>query len=206
VAALLMSILQRADVVILVVLSDSATLGQYVAATQVFFLLLMIATGVAQAAFPWIVRRMQRGEMPLRLLGRWTVALGVFATALAFAASWGSPMAFSVLFGPRLEAGAGPFSILVWAIVPAFATIPASLAIDALNLQRVHVLNASVMVTLSVALNLAWIPTMGTTGAAWAAVVSWGYALCGGAPIAFLMIRRRQRELRNEHAGNAGVA
>jgi len=167
------------------------------------FLLLLMATGLAQAAFPWIVRRMHRGEMPLRALGNWTAVLGLLSTVIAIAASAGAPVAFPILFGPDLAEGAASFRILVWAIVPAFTTIPLSLAIDALNLQKVHVLNASAMVTISVALNLTWIPSMGGIGAAWAAVVSWGYALLVGAPIALLMIRRRQRDSRSDGAGES---
>ena len=206
VAALLMNVVQRVDVVLLAVLSDPRSLARYVAAVQVFFLLLLIATGLAQAAFPWIVRRMHRGEMPLRALGKWTAALGLLSTVIAIAASAGAPVVFPTLFGPDLAQGAAAFRILVWAIVPAFATIPLSLAIDALNLQKVHVLNASAMVTISVALNLTWIPSMGASGAAWAAVVSWGYGLLVGAPIAFLMIRRRQKALRRDGAGESKSA
>jgi|RifCSP13_1_1023834.scaffolds.fasta_scaffold07393_4 O-antigen/teichoic acid export membrane protein len=201
VAALLMNIVQRVDVVLLAVLSDPRSLAGYVAAVQVFFLLLLMATGLAQAAFPWIVRRMHRGEMPLRALGKWTAALGLLSTVIAIAASAGAPVVFPTLFGPDLAQGAAAFRILVWAIVPAFTTIPLSLAIDALNLQKVHVLNASAMVTINVGLNLTWIPSMGASGAAWAAVVSWGYALLVGAPIAFLMIRRRQRKSRRDALG-----
>jgi len=196
VAALLMGVMLRVDVVLLAVLSDPASLARYVAAAQVFFLLLLIATGVAQAAFPWIVRLMHNGEMPLRALWKWTGILGALSTAIAAAAWAGAPVAFSFLFGGELSEGAAAFRILVWAIVPTFTTIPSSLALDALNLQKVHILNASVMATINVALNLAWIPSMGASGAAWAAVASWGYGLFVGAPIAFLVIRRHQRESR----------
>jgi len=196
VAALLMTMVQRVDVVLLAVLSDPASLARYVAAAQVFFLLLLIATGLSQAAFPWTVRRMHRREMTLRALWKWTAVLGALSTAIAIVASVSAPVAFSFLFGPELSEGAALFRILVWAIVPAFTTIPSSLAIDALNLQKLHVVNASAMAIISVALNLAWIPPMGASGAAWAAVASWGYALFVGAPVAFLMIRRHQREAR----------
>jgi len=196
VAALLMSVMQRVDVVLLAVLSDSASLARYVAAAQVFFLLLLIATGLAQAAFPWIVHRMHRGEMPFATLWKWTAVLGALSTAIALVASVGAPVAFSFLFGPQLSEGAALFRVLVWAIVPAFTTIPSSLALDALNLQKVHVLNAGAMAAINVALNLVWIPSMGASGAAWAAVASWGYALLVGAPIAFFLIRRHDRRSR----------
>ena len=199
-AALLLGGIQRVDVVLLAVLSDPVSLARYVAATQVLSLLLLTATGLAQAAFPYVVRRLHRGEMSLPILGKWTAVLGVLSSALALAASLSAPFVLPVLFGPRLGDSASIFAVLAWAIVPAFTAVPSSLALDALNLQKVHVANAAVMVGISLVLNFSWIPTMGAAGAAWAAVASWGYGLFVGVPIAFLVIRRHGRVPRTDGA------
>ena len=196
VAALLVSVMQRVDVVLLAVLSDPTNLARYVAAAQVFFLLLLISTAVAQAAFPWLVHRLHRGAMSLSTLAKWSAVLAVVSVAVGFAGFASAPLVFPFLFGADLGEGSAVFRILVWAFVPALATIPASLALDALNLQKVHIANATVMAGINVALNLMWIPSMGATGAAWAAVASWGFGLFGGVPIAFAILRRHQGRLR----------
>lgn len=192
-AALMIAIMQRADIVLLAVLSDSMNLAWYIAAAQVFFLLLLVATGLATAAFPWIVQRLNREEMQSRELWQWTAILGVVSVGIALGVLVSAPALFAFLFGEGLAEGAASLRILAWAFVPTLTTIPFSLALDALNLQKVHVVNASVMLGINVALNLSWIPSMGANGAALAAVASWGYGLVAGVPIAYFAIRHRQR-------------
>jgi len=190
VAAILATVQQRIDVVLLAILADPTSLAHYVAAAQVFFLLLLLASGVAQAAFPWLVPRLNRGEVPLRRIGMWTVVLGLLAALVAAGASLAASSVFPFLFGANLGAGAALFQILVWAFVPALATIPAALALDALNLQKIHVANAAVMAGITVALDAVWIPAFGAMGAAWATVAGWMFGLFGGVPIAFVVLRR----------------
>jgi len=135
---------------------------------------------------------MNRGEIPLRRLAIWTAVLALLAIPLAAVASYTAPAFFPLLFGPVLGEGASVFRILVWAFVPALASIPAALALDATNLQKVHVANAAVMAAIAVAPNLAWIPSLGAVGAAWAAVAAWSYGPLVAVPIAFLVLRRHR--------------
>lgn len=191
VAALLGTVHSRIDQVMLSLLSTAGELAAYVAAAQVFSLLLLSASALSQAAFPWLVPQLSKGELPLRRLVLWSLGLLGLGSLAAFAAGLASPALFSWLFpAAEFRRSAEVFPLLVWSFVPAVAAIPVSLALDALDLQRIHVMNAAAMASLNIFLNLLMIPGLGAAGSAWASVAAWSFGYIVGVPVGLHYLAR----------------
>ena len=93
-------------------------------------------------------------------------------------------------FGPKFAESIVFINILIIGFAINLVTIPTSLLLDATNLQKVHVVNATYLTGANIGLNWILIPTIGALGAAYATTISQSLGAILGIPIALFFLRR----------------
>ncbi|MGZ8875924.1 MAG: hypothetical protein ACXW1F_05470, partial [Halobacteriota archaeon] len=103
----------------------------------------------------------------------------------------GQVMVFA--FGPNFADSIVFINILIIGFAVNLVTIPTSLLLDATNLQKVHVLNATYLTGVNIGLNWILIPTIGALGAAFSTTISQSIGAVLGIPIALYFLKRAHR-------------
>lgn len=158
----------RVDVPLLEWLRGPETVGLYSTAYRIFETAGLLSTAVMAGVFPNLVRAAPHPWIFGWQVRRWALLLAVMGLA-ATALGWilGPPV-IRIAFGERY-ADAGPLlRILVLAIPPMFVSALLSQALIALGRPWRSTAAFGVALAVNVAVNLALIPSLGATGAAWA--------------------------------------
>lgn len=177
VAALLAQVYYNFDTILLGVLKDSETVGQYGAAYLVVTLLLTGAFLLAATYQPILARTFAADRAGLaRHLRRLTAAallLGVLVPAgVALAAG---PI-IRILFGEEFAPAAGPLIVLTASLPFAYLGMAYGTALVAAGLQRHMMVATAIGAVVNVVANLLLIPPLGMMGAAIVTVISYAAA------------------------------
>src|SRR5450759_4504101 len=194
-AGMLGFIWQRIDTIMISLLSNSAMtqVGLYTPAVNYVGIGDMAVIALTGAFFPIISkaaheRKISRKELS-KYFGYLAVA-GLVAVGITYAFG-GQVMIFA--FGPNFADSIVFINILIIGFAVNLVTIPTSLLLDATNLQKVHVLNATFLTGVNIGLNWILIPTIGALGAAFATTISQSLGAVLGIPIALYFLKRAHR-------------
>jgi O-antigen/teichoic acid export membrane protein len=194
-AGMLGFIWQRIDTIMISLLSNSAMtqVGLYTPAVNYVGIGDMAVIALTGAFFPIISkaaheRKISRKELS-KYFGYFAVA-GLVAVGITYAFG-GQVMVF--FFGPNFADSIVFINILIIGFAVNLVTIPTSLLLDATNLQKVHVLNATYLTGVNIGLNWILIPTIGALGAAYATTISQSLGAVLGIPIALYFLKRAHR-------------
>jgi O-antigen/teichoic acid export membrane protein len=195
IAGMLGFIWQRIDTIMISLLSNSAMtqVGLYTPAVNYVGIGDMAVIALTGAFFPIISkaaheRKISRKELS-KYFGYFAVA-GLVAVGITYAFG-GQVMVF--FFGPNFADSIVFINILIIGFAVNLVTIPTSLLLDATNLQKVHVLNATYLTGVNIGLNWILIPTIGALGAAYATTISQSLGAVLGIPIALYFLKRAHR-------------
>jgi O-antigen/teichoic acid export membrane protein len=193
IAGMLGYIWQRIDTVMISLLSNMTQVGLYTPAVNYVGIGDMAVIALTSAFFPIISkaahgRRISKKEL-FKYFGYFAIA-GLVAIGVTYAFG-GQVMIFA--FGPKFADSIVFINILIIGFAINLVTIPTSLLLDATDLQKVHVLNATYLTGVNIGLNWILIPTIGALGAAYATTISQSLGAVLGIPIALYFLRRSQR-------------
>ena len=192
-AGMLGFIWQRIDTIMISLLSNMTQVGLYTPAVNYVGIGDMAVIALTGAFFPIISkaaheRRISKKELS-KYFGYFAVA-GLVAVGVTYAFG-GQVMIFA--FGPKFADSIVFINILIIGFAVNLVTIPTSLLLDATNLQKVHVLNATYLTGVNIGLNWILIPTIGALGAAYATTISQSLGAVLGIPIALYFLKRAHR-------------
>lgn len=165
---------ERLDLFLLAALAaDPVQVGLYAVAVQVANRIRMLPLALGSALYPELsdITRTDRDALAVRALRVAVVGVVVAASAIAVVAGPVVPALFGAGFAEAL--------LPLWVLLPATVAYSAQLVLvryfQAIDRQRVNLAAQLGGLAVNVALNTAWIPGWGATGAAAASLVS--YAL-----------------------------
>jgi O-antigen/teichoic acid export membrane protein len=192
-AGMLGFIWQRIDTIMISLLSNMTQVGLYTPAVNYVGIGDMAVIALTGAFFPIISkaaheRRISKKELS-KFISYFAVA-GLVAVGVTYAFG-GQVMIFA--FGPKFADSIVFINILIIGFAVNLVTIPTSLLLDATNLQKVHVLNATYLTGVNIGLNWILIPTIGALGAAYATTISQSLGAVLGVPIALYFLKRAHR-------------
>jgi O-antigen/teichoic acid export membrane protein len=194
-AGMLGFIWQRIDTIMISLLSNSAMtqVGLYTPAVNYVGIGDMAVIALTGAFFPIISKaahekKISRKELS-KYFGYFAVA-GLVAVGITYAFGGQVTVFF---FGPNFADSIVFINILIIGFAVNLVTIPTSLLLDATNLQKVHVLNATYLTGVNIGLNWILIPTIGALGAAFSTTISQSLGAVLGIPIALYFLKRAHR-------------
>jgi O-antigen/teichoic acid export membrane protein len=192
-AGMLGFIWQRIDTIMISLLSNMTQVGLYTPAVNYVGIGDMAVVALTSAFFPIISkaaheRKISNKELS-KYFGYFAVA-GLVAVGITYA--FGGPVMIFA-FGPKFTESIVFINILIIGFAVNLVTIPTSLLLDATNLQKVHVLNATYLTGVNIGLNWILIPTIGALGAAYATTISQSLGAVLGIPIALYFLKRAHR-------------
>jgi O-antigen/teichoic acid export membrane protein len=171
--AVLVVVYFRIDSVMLFAMKGPEVLGQYGAAYRVMEAGLLIPITLAGTALPavarWLGTRadevLAAGTRAIHFLAMLAVPATIFGAALG-------PTLFVALYGPEFAEAGAIFRVLVFTLVPVFASSVTSSLIAGGPRPVVNTYIALLMVVLNIGLNWLLIPTWSGAGAAVATVIT----------------------------------
>ncbi len=192
-AGMLGFIWQRIDTIMISLLSNMTQVGLYTPAVNYVGIGDMAVIALTSAFFPIITkaaheRKISKKEL-FKYFGYFAVA-GLVAVGVTYAFG-GQVMVFA--FGPKFADSIVFINILIIGFAVNLVTIPTSLLLDATDLQKVHVINATYLTGVNIGLNWILIPTIGALGAAYATTISQSLGAVLGIPIALYFLKRAHR-------------
>jgi O-antigen/teichoic acid export membrane protein len=174
-------IYSRLDTILLQQLLGPRAVGQYGVAVRVMEVLFVIPGVLGTTIFPSIARNLRAHPAMVVTRGlkaiRWLVLASL---PVAVAGSLVGPALFGPVFGREFGASGPAFQILVWTVVPVFASIVTSSIIAAGARPIVNTYLAAGMVLLNLVGNLVLIPRYGISGAAAVRLATEWVGLIGG--------------------------
>ncbi len=189
-AALLGTIWQKIDTIMISLLLDMRSVGLYTPAVNFVGIGDMAVVAVTGAFFPVVSRAVhQRGitkKELFRYASYFTIA-GIVITVVTFA--FGGQLIYYTV-GPKFMESVDFLNVLVVGFAIGLIAVPTALLLDATNNQKVHVLNATYMSVANFGLNLYLIPIIGAIGAAYSTSISRGLGTVLGIPIALYFLKR----------------
>ncbi len=162
--ALLGMLYQRLNIYMLSVLTDSTQTGLYSAAARVVEASKTAHLAVFAALYPALAQSLQKGE---RMHGYFKFLMaGAIFIAVSLAA-FANPLTV-LLFGNEFGASSEVLKILAWTLIP--FTINSYFTLSFLASKREKIVGRALGLSLlgALILNLAWIPSRGPEGGAWA--------------------------------------
>jgi len=189
-AALLGTIWQRIDTIMISLLIDMRSVGLYTPAVNFVGVGDMAVVALTGAFFPVLSRAVHKRRIAKKELFRYvsyfTIA-GVVVIVMTFA--FGNQLIYYTV-GPKFTESVGFLNILIVGFAIGLVAVPTALLLDATNNQKVHVLNATYMSLANFGLNLYLIPIMGAIGAAYSTSISRVLGTVLGVPIALYFLKR----------------
>jgi len=181
----------RIDQVFIKHMIDANAVGIYDAAVRVAELWTFIPGMLLAALSPAIVnaKSVSEGLYDIRL-GRLAVLLTFITVVIATVVSTLAPWIIHMLYGEAFMGGAGVLRIYIWAFVGTSLGILITQYLVTENLRRILAYIAFAPMLVNIALNIAWIPKYGISGAAYATLIS--YSLI---PFMLLFFRPTRRRL-----------
>jgi O-antigen/teichoic acid export membrane protein len=190
IAGMLGFIWQRIDTIMISLLSNMTQVGLYTPAVNYIGIGDMAVLALTGAFFPIISRAAHERRISKKELSKY---LGYFAVAgfviVVVTYAFGGHLMI-LAFGPKYADSIVFINILVIGFAVNLVTIPTSQLLDATNLQKVHVLNATYLTGTNIGLNWILIPTIGALGAAYATTISQSLGAALGIPIALYFLKR----------------
>jgi O-antigen/teichoic acid export membrane protein len=189
-AGMLGFIWQRIDTIMISLLSDMTQVGLYTPAVNYIGIGDMAVLALTGAFFPIISRAAHERRISKKELSKYVgyFAVAGFVIAVVTYAFGGHLMILA--FGPKFAESIVFINILIIGFAVNLVTVPTSLLLDATNLQKVHVLNATYLTGTNIGLNWILIPTIGALGAAYATTISQSLGAALGIPIALYFLKR----------------
>jgi O-antigen/teichoic acid export membrane protein len=179
--SILMVVYSRLDTVLLQQLMGPRAVGEYGVTVRVMELLFVIPGVLGTTIFPSIARNLlARPGLVLRHGVRGMRVLILASVPIALAGTFLGPGLFAPIFGAGFAPSGTAFRILVWTIVPVFASIVTSSIIAASRTPIVNTYLAAGMVLICLAGNLILVPRFGISGAAAVRLVTELSGLIGG--------------------------
>ena len=175
---LLATVYQRTSLYLLATMEGPSTTGWFSAALRVVEAPKFLHVSVLGALLPMMSqthalslcsRKLKDFSKIFSITWISLLALSTLAAALLFA--FGSPI-ISMLFGERFGPSVEVLKILSWGLIPFTVSQYLGVRLLAAGRERQIVIALGIGLAALVILSLAWIPTWGSTGAAWAAVAA----------------------------------
>ena len=189
-AALLGTIWQRIDTIMISLLLDMRSVGLYTPAVNFVGVGDMAVVAVTGAFFPVLSkavheRRITKKEL-FKYVSYFTIA-GIIIIVMTFA--FANQLIYYT-FGPKFTESVDFLNVLIVGFAIGLIAVPTALLLDATNNQKVHVLNATYMSLANFGLNLYLIPVVGAMGAAYSTSISRILGSVLGIPIALYFLKR----------------
>ncbi len=189
-AALLGTIWQKIDTIMISLLLDMRSVGLYTPAVNFVGIGDMAVVAVTGAFFPVLSkavhkRRITKKEL-FRYVSYFTIA-GIIIIVMTF--TFANQLIYYTV-GPKFIESVDFLNILVVGFAIGLIAVPTALLLDATNNQKVHVLNATYMSLANFGLNLYLIPIIGAIGAAYSTSISRILGTVLGVPIALYFLKR----------------
>jgi len=189
-AALLGTIWQRIDTIMISLLLDMRSVGLYTPAVNFVGVGDMAVVAVTGAFFPVLSkavheRRITKKEL-FKYVSYFTIA-GIIIIVMTFA--FANQLIYYT-FGPKFTESVDFLNVLIVGFAIGLIAVPTALLLDATNNQKVHVLNATYMSLANFGLNLYLIPVIGAIGAAYSTSISRILGSVLGIPIALYFLKR----------------
>jgi O-antigen/teichoic acid export membrane protein len=163
------TIFYRADLLLLTHWRSATEVGLYNAAYRFLDVTQALAAAGAGALLPHLARQ-GRGRSDTARRLPWLVMLAGAPVALGLLVFRAGII--HALYGPEYAPAAPILGVLALAVIPLAVNMLALAALAAADAMGEAALLYSTAAVLNVALNIAWIPSHGVTGAAWAALLS----------------------------------
>ena len=189
-AALLGTIWQKIDTIMISLLLDMRSVGLYTPAVNFVGIGDMAVVAVTGAFFPVLSkavhkRRITKKEL-FRYVSYFTIA-GIIIIVMTF--TFANQFIYYTV-GPKFIESVDFLNILIVGFAIGLIAVPTALLLDATNNQKVHVLNATYMSLANFGLNLYLIPIIGAIGAAYSTSISRILGTVLGVPIALYFLKR----------------
>ncbi len=189
-AALLGTIWQRIDTIMISLLIDMRSVGLYTPAVNFVGIGDMAVVAVTGAFFPVLSKAVHKRRITKKELFRYvlyfTIA-GIIIIVMTF--TFANQLIYYTV-GPKFAESVDFLNILIVGFAIGLIAVPTALLLDATNNQKVHVLNATYMSLANFGLNLYLIPIIGAIGAAYSTSISRILGTVLGVPIALYFLKR----------------
>lgn len=174
VSALAIVLYMRVDVIMLQHLAGADAVGTYTAAAKLSEVWYTLPIFLATSAFPTLIRLRERDPAEFLVkLRRFYFLLAWLAIGISLPLSLASGPAVALLYGSGYGQAAPVLAVHLWSSVAVFLGIGSSQYLLIENLQAIAMYRTCIGLVVNVALNLAWIPSHGALGAAWATLFSY---------------------------------
>jgi O-antigen/teichoic acid export membrane protein len=176
------------DTVILGIMRTDAETGWYAASYRVYEGLMYAPSALATVLTPRFSQMFVDDPKGLRaLFQRSLLASAATAVVVGGAAVLLARPMMLLFYGPAYEAAVPPLQVLAGGSIFVFCTWILHSAAIAINLDRRLVATTAIGLAANIALNIAFIPRWGITGAAWATVIAEAVSVT----LLFVQVRRR---------------
>jgi O-antigen/teichoic acid export membrane protein len=178
------------DTVILFIMRTDAETGWYAASYRVYEGLMYAPSAFSTVLTPRFSRLFVDDPSRMRTWFRRSM-LGSAAAALVIggAAVWLARPLMLLFYGPAYEAAVPPLQVLAGGVIFVFCTWILHSAAIAIHLDRRLVGTTAIGLVTNIALNIALIPPLGITGAAWATVIAEAVTVT----LLYIQVERRLR-------------
>lgn len=174
VSALLVTVYQKTDLVLIARWKNESEAGIYAAAMRIVELWWSVSTIAATAILPDLMRSSREGANYPGVLQRYLDLSAGLAVGAALVMSVAASLLVGILFGPDYAAASGILIIQFWAGVFVFLSVARARHLIAIKRRGVELWFSALGVGLNLGLNALLIPPFGALGAAWAGFTTQG--------------------------------
>jgi O-antigen/teichoic acid export membrane protein len=176
-SGLAIMIYMRIDQIMLGQMLGDQAVGVYSAAVRVSEVWYFVPIAIANSVFPSIIKAKGQGEMLYRQqVQRLFNFMSLLALMVALPMSFLSAWTIHLLFGDGFVGAGDVLAIHIWAGWFVFLGVASGKWFLVENLQRITFYRTLAGAVLNIVLNVALIPRLGISGAAWATVISQAFA------------------------------
>ncbi|AKM82207.1 TPA: flippase [Candidatus Berkelbacteria bacterium] len=173
IAGILATVYSTADKILVGSFINDAALGNYSVGTMLTNSWSFIATAITISVYPSIIyTKLNSVHLYERRMKKLYSLMVIMAIFMSLPISVFSHQIIYFLYGPKYDSAAIVLSIYVWTAVPAFLDIAGQKWLFAENLQKYLPIKTLIGSTVSIVLNLIFIPKYGVVGAAFVALLS----------------------------------
>ena len=173
---LLVAVINRASFILLERLSDLHQLGLFSAATKVTSILEVLPLTIMGTLYPLMSRYATQDPARLKSLYQKSVlTLAVLGFSAAILIKLASPLITRLIFGRAYTEAAPTLAVLVWSIASVYPAVCGGNLLISLGREKVSLFINVLAAILNVFLNFQMIPRWGAFGAAWVAVITYGF-------------------------------
>jgi len=156
---------------------DAHEVGVYSAAVRLVEIWYFVPVIICSSLFPAIINSMQTDrEKYIRRLRRLYIFLAGSAVVIAVPTTLLAPWLITLLYGPAYAGAVGVLQIYAWSGIGLFLTLGFNQYFLAENRLRILVGLSLASMCINIVLNIFFIPMYGSSGAAWATLISYSTA------------------------------